>query len=622
MEPNFSSHNPAPSQNLRPTPEAASKPVRISWREIVLHQYCDFFSEGLIYLMVIFAPWAFGTTEAWAIWTMNIAGYALGLLLLVKLAIRLTTSYQFPRWDVRPESGRPGRRGQWINRSLVLVTGLVLLFCFLSAWNARSTFVMDQARYIDHPYNSWLPHSYDAPSSWSAFFNYLAIGLAFWAIRDWLLGKTMGEQHSGEASHGGVLSDRLQRLLWVITVSGGLLAVEGIAQRLSGTGELLFLVRPKIHYTAEGQFGPYAYRSNACQYFNLIWPLSLGLWWTLGRAGRTPGVRHLVLACAALMVICPLISISRLGAATAVAGVVLAMAILWSGLRGGDSNAKARALGLAGLVLLVGLGLGWSNLEGRVTSQALEQGFAVRNQIYEMAKPMLDESPFYGTGPGTFCNLFLMYRFDPGEYWLAQLHNDWLETFITFGWVGTFLVGLALILVLVRWFSPGGIGGGRRLPRLLWLALATCLFQARWDFPFKFIPSSSPSWWSAPFFLRCRAIRSGSSTTTTAEDCQIRFSSASMKSTKVWTSSRWPIPASSLRIFKRARIAGSFSLPRFSTNSRCAAFSASIFFTLRATQSVTSPSVMLFLTTSMNCGAVTPAALSQTPSKPLVKFSW
>ena len=31
--------------------------------------------------MIIFSPWAFGTTESWSIWTMNIAGYALGALL-------------------------------------------------------------------------------------------------------------------------------------------------------------------------------------------------------------------------------------------------------------------------------------------------------------------------------------------------------------------------------------------------------------------------------------------------------------------------------------------------------------------------------------------------------------
>ena len=32
------------------------------------------------------------------------------------------------------------------------------------------------------------------------------------------------------------------------------------------------------------QFGPYAYRANASQYFNLLWPVCLGFWWTLNRS--------------------------------------------------------------------------------------------------------------------------------------------------------------------------------------------------------------------------------------------------------------------------------------------------------------------------------------------------
>ena len=51
--------------------------------------------------MVVFGPWVFGTTQPWAIWAMNIAGYVLGLLLLVKLFIRWLKGYQPGRWDYR-----------------------------------------------------------------------------------------------------------------------------------------------------------------------------------------------------------------------------------------------------------------------------------------------------------------------------------------------------------------------------------------------------------------------------------------------------------------------------------------------------------------------------------------
>ena len=47
------------------------------------------------------------------------------------------------------------------------------------------------------------------------------------------------------------------------------------------------------------------------------------------------------------------------------------------------------------------------------------------------------------------------------------------------------LVAAAFLLVLARWFLPGGIHGGRRFVVLLWLALSGCLIQARFDLPFQ-----------------------------------------------------------------------------------------------------------------------------------------
>ena len=45
------------------------------------------------------------------------------------------------------------------------------------------------------------------------------------------------------------------RLLWALTINGGLLAVEGIVQRLANCPRLLFVVLPNVHQTADTQFG-------------------------------------------------------------------------------------------------------------------------------------------------------------------------------------------------------------------------------------------------------------------------------------------------------------------------------------------------------------------------------
>ncbi len=66
------------SNNLRP----------LLARDVQVYRLCEDLTEGLIYLMAVLSPWAFGTTADWTMWVMNAAGYTLGALLALKLAIR------------------------------------------------------------------------------------------------------------------------------------------------------------------------------------------------------------------------------------------------------------------------------------------------------------------------------------------------------------------------------------------------------------------------------------------------------------------------------------------------------------------------------------------------------
>jgi hypothetical protein len=327
------------------------------------------------------------------------------------------------------------------------------------------------------------------------------MALSFWAARDWLRGKTPAEERAARSQYGdphrrrdSLLPERLRRLLWVLTINGGLLGLEGIVQRMDGAPRLLFFQPTHDNPEALAQFGPYAYRSNAAQYFNLLWPVSLGLWWTLERSARRKvsrrdafglGSRHGLLLCAMIMAACSIIAASRVGAALAVVMLTLAAALLWSAQSKEDGKTKvAIAAGLAGVLGFSAL-LGWENLGPRLTGREFEVGLRLRNSIYDMARPMADDCPLYGTGPGTFEPLFQFYRPNPAEYWPAQLHDDWLETLITFGWLGSAMIVLALCIVLGHWFVASGIHAKPSLVALFWIALGGCLAYARYDFPFQ-----------------------------------------------------------------------------------------------------------------------------------------
>ena len=490
---------PAKSDTTDSGRESAARPWRLSLRLLRLHQVSDDLSGKLIYFMVVFSPWAFGTTQPWSIWTMNGLGYLLGILLGIKLVIRNQTGYRPARWGENSFDGRndDARLTRLLIRTLAIMTILLLAYCLIGVINARSTYHRDSASFEYHHFISWLPNSHDRNGGWLAFCNYLALAFSFWALRDWLLGKSVNEERAERSQLNVlglrptfVLPERLRRLLWVLCLNGGLLAIEGIIQRLAGTGRLLFFMDTRINKAAEDQFGPYAYRSNAAQYFNLVWPACLGLWCTCGgqqsRKEKFPtAARHLILVCVMIMAAAPIISSTRAGAIVAVVELVLATGILCFARPQTSFKTRMGILFFAALTLGFGAWLGWANLTPRLEPEEFQNGLAGRNYMYETARQMALDYPVFGTGAGTFEPLFQLYRLDPNEYWPAQLHNDWLQTLITFGWLGSGLIAIAFVCVLARWFIPGGIADGRELAPLLWVSLAGCLLHARYDFPFQ-----------------------------------------------------------------------------------------------------------------------------------------
>jgi O-antigen ligase len=471
--------------------------------DVHLYTACEHGTAGLIYLMIIFSPWAFGTTQSWSIWTMNVAGYILGLLLAIKLFIRVTKGYLPPRWDISSVA-EPERRHnpllslRVLKRALIFLNIAILLFCVISAWNAAATHDSEELNFTYHRYIRWLPHSFDNGRTWLAFWNYLALSCTFWAIADWLPGKSGGEERAARQkpvsgyNTAPTFPSRLRRLLWVLCLNGALVGVEGIVQRLEGSGRLLFLIKPVINPETLSQFGPYHYRANAASFFNLVWPICLGFWWTLHRSASSRAKKHhLLLLCGIIMAACPIISTSRGGALITFSILILAVFLFcfMHFLSATQQKKQKRPLTLAFLILFfagslaLGLTLGWKALKPRLGQ--IEEGFEGREATYAVAKPMAKDYPWFGIGPGTFESVFQLYRISLDTYWPAQLHNDWLETRITFGMLGSLLIFGAFSIVLLRWYAPTGLHGGRRFMMTLWLALAGCLAHARFDFPFQ-----------------------------------------------------------------------------------------------------------------------------------------
>ncbi len=191
------------------------------------------------------------------------------------------------------------------------------------------------------------------------------------------------------------------------------------------------------------------------------------------------------------MAACPIISASRGGALVTVG--ILILALFYMGFTGFNGRAKrggSSSWGTTGSLVLfltvtlwLGWYFGWDSLSPRL--EQIGEGYQGREEMYVAAQPMAQEYPIFGTGPGTFATVFQLYRYSNETYWPEQLHNDWLETRITFGWLGFALLLAALGCVGLRWFVPGGLRGSRRFVVLAWLGLGGCLVHALFDFPFQ-----------------------------------------------------------------------------------------------------------------------------------------
>lgn len=473
---------------------------------------------------VVFAPWAFGTTQPWSVHSMNVLGYAVGMLTLTEVFILRANRANRgaagpPKPGEEPRSASAGRESnataprastsvtlnqpvatatgeskgnarRCLGRALLVVSGLVLVYIAVSVWNAAATYDDVTQTFTDRLYSKTMPHTFNRGKTLQYLFNYAALACFFWATVQWLRTDPSISGRGGVATF--VLAPRFRRLLWVVSINGALIALEGILQRALNSSKLLFLVQPRVNPGAEAQFGPYAYRSNAAQYLNLIWPVTVGFWLSLHRAQehglriaarRGPPLHNTLIVCALAMAVAPLVCTSRAGALITVASAVAVMAVIWFAFRGESVLTRWGIPVLLLIALAFGYQLGWKALSPRL--ETIGQDYVSREKIYDTGRKIASDYPLFGTGAGSLDSLYQLYRESPDDYWPVQLHNDWLETLVTFGWLGSSLIAIAVLLVLLRWFVPGQVRAGKYFVLCVWIAFAGCMVHARWDFPFQ-----------------------------------------------------------------------------------------------------------------------------------------
>jgi O-antigen ligase len=454
-------------------------------------RFLDLMSGAVLLLIAVLAPWMLGATTQETIWALNGLGLVSGGLWIWQRVIRSRSSA-----GRRPSAAYAGAR--W---PMACVWGLVITllgYVLCSALNPKAslqyTFTPGysvasgvEIDYLDPI--EWLPQSHDRDRSMRAFWKYLAIVLSFAAVRDWLMGASRRERRSDDGMPR-FPGDRMQWLLWTLAMNAAAVSLVGMLQRLDGTQQLLWNFGNHIN-GGSGAFGPFPYRSNGAQYLNLMWPVTVGFWWVLRRRNvarrsastRSGGDPHVLLLVLAVLAAAGVVVANSRGGFLVLVGLLVAvfvLVMLWSKRQAGFRLGVVVAI-LA--VLGVGGWLGGEAMMARFRSEDLS-GMSGRKVIYEDTARMAQDFAVFGSGAETFAPLYYFYRQKDPD-WNAYVHDDYLETRVTFGTVGFVIILLIFLAVWLVPFFGNGIPAPPEFILLIGVAMVGILIHAKSDLPFQ-----------------------------------------------------------------------------------------------------------------------------------------
>ncbi|MDI9401937.1 MAG: O-antigen ligase family protein [Limisphaerales bacterium] len=439
-------------------------------------------TEGLFLFLVLFGPWAFGTTQEWAI---RLLCHGSLLFFAMALALYFLDRHFSSRYFSQEQSRHKERLWGWADWLFIGLGILSLLYVALQWFNAQSDYYATTYEFIDYPHWEWLPSSFDKRFTLFYLFKYTALFFTYLGARILF--------QSGRA-RGRMFTLRMERFLWVVLASTFVMVIVGAFMRLDKTTTLLWMVERSRWAGINNSFGPYGYRSSAAQYMNLLWPLGIAFWWSLSSAlesrvfprFRAYLNRYLVIVVLSLFVLAGVwIAISRGGVWIAsIVSVLLLALICLDALRGKHKRIYSALIILLLLAGAAGLGL---QVAGQDARRLLETESSGRLEQYEASWPIYHDYPTYGVGAGAYYCMYDLYRSDTSrakdpDFTFPFAHSDWLQLFIEFGNVGT-----ALVVALLLWglLLPWVTGRGTWFIRLaMILAFSTALLHAIVDLPF------------------------------------------------------------------------------------------------------------------------------------------
>ena len=423
--------------------------------------------QWLLLVAITFAPWAFGCVHGWA---MTALTAELGLALIFWL-IACAAQREWPK----------------VPKVLAGVAVSLIALGWIAVLNAQFEYDPDALYY--EPLNRFLKFG---PGS-------IYRSLSLQSVLHWtvLLGVS--------CFVCDLAADRRWRKrVWsTMAFNGAALALLGVAQRMTGAKSIFWSSEHSGAF-----FATFVNHDNAAAFLNLTWPL-LGAGLLLALDSRTSSLRGKAAWGAGLILTLAAVLVSGSRTASLIALLLFAAGFGWFAWRTyeGDFVAERRfealAAGLLVLLLIAaatvfaGFDLSlekWSRLKGELNINNS------RWVAYQVCWKMAGKAGSWGFGPGTFETAFPYFTQHLGDALKGRwtfAHQDYLQTVIEWGYIGSALLGIYVFGGFVQWYCAGrGLRGrspsqsgfdlrNKILHLGIVLALAGVLLHALVDFPLQ-----------------------------------------------------------------------------------------------------------------------------------------
>src|SRR6266853_2757748 len=397
-------------------------------------------ARWIFFAALIYAPWAYGGTTSASIQIINWLLLAAITLWIVELVVS-------------------GRRPVFPRLLLFLTVALVGLGTWMAV-NATSIYDSDFHTFV--PLRKFAP-----PLAVSVDF---AISVA-WMLRGALLLCAILFVVDLSQSNRWLL-----RLWFTIGLVAGSIAFLGLLQKATGAKMIFWQAAPP--WGATTFFATYYYHGNAGAYLNLVWPLTAGLAVRAFTTPSHPGMRALWMSMFVVTLAAVLANTSRMAQLIALLSlIVLCMQLGPMLLRRLSRIEKNIAVAGAIAILLTLFAVGqathleqplkrWQSVTEQISSDA-------RWRASRVAMGAQRDIGFFGFGPGTFRVVFPSYnnaatKPAPGTW--RFLHEDYLQTVLEWGWLGSTLWALLFfggIAIGIRSYKKSAAQGWAPRRRLL-----------------------------------------------------------------------------------------------------------------------------------------------------------